>query len=135
MKPTKEEILPIREKVDVVRIRRMVRDWSGRMGFGLVEQTKMITAASELARNALDHGGGGEVVLQEVVRGERRGLRVTFRDEGPGIPDVGRALQDGFSTGTGLGLGLSGAGRLVDEMDVESAVDEGTRVTIIRWAS
>jgi len=133
MSAVREEVLPIREKTDIVRIRRRVREWSGAIGFGLVEQTKMITAASELARNALDHGGGGEVELREVDLGGRRGLRLEFRDDGPGIPDVQRALQDGFSTGTGLGLGLAGASRLVNEFHIDSEPGCGTRVAITRW--
>lgn len=130
-----EQVVPIRETGDVVRVRRAVRDRCRRIGLGLVEQTKTVTAASELARNALDHGGGGEALVQEVSRGEVRGLRVEFRDDGPGIADVERALEDGFSTGPGLGLGLAGAGRLVDEMDIRSAPGQGTRVTIVRWRS
>ena len=116
----REDVLPIREKADIVRIRQQVREWSGRLGFGLVEQTKLITAASELARNTLDHGGGGEMAMHEVEDGGRRGLRLRFADDGPGIPDVQRALQDGFSTGAGLGLGLSGASRLVNDFEIDS---------------
>lgn len=133
MNELREEVLPIREKADIVRIRQRVRERSGEIGFGLVEQTKMITAASELARNALDHGGGGEMRLTVVEANDRRGLRLAFSDRGPGISDVERALQDGFSTGAGLGLGLAGASRLVNDFAIESAPGEGTRVTITRW--
>lgn len=134
MKIVREATLPIREKGDIVTVRRRVREWSAEAGFGLVEQTKLVTAASELARNALDHGGGGRVHLQD-VEGSRRGLRLVFEDEGPGIPDVERALRDGYSTGSGLGLGLAGAGRLVSDLEIESAPGEGTRVTAVRWTS
>lgn len=127
------ESLPIRSKHDIVRIRQAVRQRAGELGFGLVDQTKMITAASELARNALDHGGGGEMRMETVADDGREGLRLTFEDEGPGIPDLDRALRDGYSTGAGLGLGLAGAGRLVNDIDIDSGPGRGTRVTITRW--
>ena len=127
------ESLPIQGKHDIVRIRQAVRRRAGEIGFGLVEQTKMITAASELARNALDHGGGGTMRMEVVDDGRRRGLRLVFEDSGPGIPDLARAMRDGYSSGGGLGLGLSGAGRLVNEIDVDSAPGRGTKVTIVRW--
>ena len=127
------ESLPIQGKHDIVRIRQAVRRRAGELGFGLVEQTKMITAASELARNALDHGGGGTMHMEVVDDGKRRGLRLVFEDSGPGIPDLDRAMRDGYSSGSGLGLGLSGAGRLVNEIDVDSAPGQGTKVTIVRW--
>ncbi len=133
MNVVREETLPIREKADIVRIRQRVRSWTGDLGFGLVEQTKMITAASELARNALDHGRGGCVEIRELKEGGRRGLRLAFADEGPGIRDLQRALQDGYSSGAGMGLGLSGAKRLVNDFEIESQPGEGTRVTITRW--
>ncbi len=133
MPAAKRETLPIREKQDIVRIRQVVRSWSADLRFGLVDQTKMITAASELARNALDHGGGGSVLLEVVEESSRRGLRLTFEDRGPGIADLDAALRDGFSTGPGLGLGLSGAGRLVNDFAIESEPGRGTRVTITRW--
>lgn len=133
MRVVREKDLPIREKADIVRIRQRVRTWTGDLGFGLVEQTKMITAASELARNALDHGRGGHVEIRELNEGDRRGLRLVFADEGPGIPDLQRALQDGYSSGAGMGLGLSGAKRLVNDFEIESKPGEGTRVTITRW--
>jgi serine/threonine-protein kinase RsbT len=103
------------------------------LGFSLVEQTKMVTAASELARNALDHGGGGKVQLQVLNNEMRRGLKLTFIDEGPGIQDLEQALRDGFSTGSGMGLGLSGAKRLANEFEIESAPGKGTKVMITRW--
>jgi len=103
------------------------------MGFSLVEQTKIVTAASELARNALDYGGGGEARLEVIQNELRRGLKVTFVDQGPGISDLEQALKDGFSTGTGMGLGLSGAKRLVNEFEIDSAPGRGTKVSITRW--
>ena len=129
----RSETLPVQTKHDIVRARQTVRTWAKELGLGLVDQTKMITAASELARNTLDHGGGGSMRM-EVVEGERRrGLRLVFEDDGPGIPDLDRAMRDGYSTGNGLGLGLSGAGRLVNELQVEARSQGGTRVTIVRW--
>jgi serine/threonine-protein kinase RsbT len=104
-------------------------------GFSLVDQTKLVTAASELARNALEHGGGGTMRLELIINGTRRGLRLTFEDEGPGISDVDQALKDGYTTGGGLGLGLGGAKRLSNEFDIHSKPGEGTRVTITRWRS
>lgn len=127
------ETLPIGGKHDIVRIRQAVRRRAGELGFGLVDQTKMITAASELARNALDHGGGGAVHMETVDDGRRRGLRLVFEDQGPGIENLDRALRDGFSTGSGLGLGLAGAGRLVNHIEIDSAPGRGTKVTIVRW--
>jgi serine/threonine-protein kinase RsbT len=129
------ESLPIRSPHDIVRIRQAVRRRAGELGFGLVDQTKMITAASELARNALDHGGGGDMHMQVVDDGRRPGLRLVFEDQGPGIESLDRALRDGYSTGAGLGLGLSGAGRLVNQMEIDSQPGRGTRVTITRWKS
>jgi len=127
------DTLPIRLDSDVVVVRQNVRSWALDMGFGLVDQTKIVTAASELARNALIYGGGGTVRLDALNNGPRRGLRLTFEDNGPGIPDIKLAMKDGYSTGTGLGLGLSGAKRLSNEFDIHSKVGEGTRVTITRW--
>lgn len=125
--------MPVRSDSDVVLVRQQVRAWSVEQGFGLVDQTKMVTAASELARNTLIHGGGGTVRLESLNDSMRRGLRLTFEDRGPGIPDIKLAMKDGYSTGTGLGLGLSGAKRLSSEFDLHSTVGEGTRVTITRW--
>lgn len=127
------EALPIRSETDIVLIRQAVRNRTAGLGFSLVDQTKMITAASELARNALHYGGGGTATLEVLQEGTRSGLRVTFEDQGPGIPDVDRAMADGFTTGSGLGLGLGGARRLVNEFEIRSEVGQGTTVTITRW--
>jgi len=125
--------MEIRASNHVVLVRQAVRKWAIDLGFSLVDQTKMITAASELARNALDYGGGGTVRLEALENGHRRGLRLTFEDQGPGIPDIDKALTDGYTTGKGLGMGLSGSKRLVNEFEIASRVGEGTRVTITRW--
>jgi serine/threonine-protein kinase RsbT len=130
---TKSETLPIRSETDIVQVRQAVRTWCADLGFSLVEQTKMVTAASELARNTYGHGKGGEVKLEALVDGMRKGLRLTFEDKGPGIPDITLAMRDGYTTGGGLGMGLPGAKRLVTEFDIASKVGEGTRVTIARW--
>ena len=127
------DTLPIANSDDVVRVRQRVRMRAVEAGLGLVDQTKIITAASELARNTLDYGGGGEVRIETLQNGLRKGLRLTFEDTGPGIADLQQALMDGFTTGGGLGLGLSGAKRLSNEFDIQSVVGEGTRVTIARW--
>jgi serine/threonine-protein kinase RsbT len=128
---------PVRVEIaaneDVVLVRQRAREQAQRAGFSLLETTKLVTAASELARNALEHGGGGFAVLEVVTDGARRGVRMTFADEGPGIPDVEEALRDGFTTGGGLGLGLGGSRRLVSEFPIESEVGRGTRVQVIRW--
>lgn len=124
---------PIDTAEDVVAVRQAVRQRAIQLGFNLVDQTKIVTAASELARNTLQYGGGGTLRIEEVQRGARRGLRLVFEDNGPGIPDIGLALKDGYTTGNGLGLGLSGAKRLSNEFAIESTPGEGTRVTIVRW--
>jgi serine/threonine-protein kinase RsbT len=129
----RHETHPIRSGEDVVGVRRVVREWAIATGFGLVDQTKIVTAASELARNALEHGGGGTVRLEALNDGDRRGLRLVFEDQGPGIADVELALRDGFTTGGGLGLGLGGARRLSHEFEIDSKPREGTRVAIVRW--
>jgi len=129
----RDETLLIRSSEDVVRVRRVVRERAVAQGFSLVDQTKIVTAASELARNTLTYGGGGSVKLEELNDAARRGIRLTFTDEGPGIPDIERALTDGYTTGTGLGLGLGGAKRLSNEFAISSRQGEGTRVTITRW--
>ncbi len=126
------ECVPVVSEADIVAVRRRVRETSARLGFTLVDQTKVVTAASELARNTLIHGGGGEMELI-TLNGPRVGIRLSFQDKGPGIPDIQLALRDGFTTGTGLGLGLGGAKRLVNEFELTSRVGEGTRVTITRW--
>ncbi|MEH2137874.1 anti-sigma regulatory factor [Nostoc sp.] len=129
----KTETLNIQSSGDVVLVRQAVRQLGVEIGFSLVDQTKIVTAASELARNTLDYGGGGTVKLETLQEGRRRGLRLTFEDRGPGIPDIELALKDGFTTGGGLGMGLGGAKRLANEFEIQSAVGEGTRVTIVRW--
>ena len=127
------EVLSIRSPSDIVAVRQTARTWCVEQGLSLVDQTKLVTAASEIARNTLDYGGGGTVRLEALQEGIRRGVRLVFEDRGPGIPDVERALQDGYTTGTGMGLGLGGTRRLVNEFAIESAPGVGTRVTIARW--
>lgn len=126
------ETLPVKMEPDVVTVRRRVRELSAHLGFGLVDQTKVVTAASELARNTIIHGGGGEMKM-EALNGPRTGIRLTFEDRGPGIPDIEIALRDGFTTGSGLGLGLGGSKRLVNDFEIVSRVGEGTKVVITRW--
>ena len=133
MAVTKDESMPIVTSNDVVHVRQVVREWAVAQGLSLVDQTKIVTAASELARNTIEYGGGGRVRLEALNSETRRGLRLTFEDEGPGIPDLELALKDGYTTGGGLGLGLSGARRLSNEFEIVSRVGEGTRVTITRW--
>jgi serine/threonine-protein kinase RsbT len=128
-----DEIRPVRSPEDVVRVRQVVRAFAVDIGFSLVDQTKIVTAASELARNTLTHGGGGTVRLEAVESGGRRGLKLVFEDKGPGIADLQLALKDGYTTSGGFGLGLGGARRLSNEFAVESTLGEGTRVTIVRW--
>ncbi|SRR6266481_7339244 len=125
------ETVPLVSEPDVVNVRRRVREVAGRLGFSLVDQTKVVTAASELARNTLIHGGGGAMELT-MLNGPRVGLRLSFQDKGPGIPDIELALRDGFTTGSGLGLGLGGAKRLANEFEIVST-GEGTKVTVTRW--
>jgi serine/threonine-protein kinase RsbT len=129
----RSETFPLRAAEDVVRLRQAVRAWAVDLGFSLIDQTKVVTAASELARNTVDHGGGGTARLEALQEGSRRGVRVTFEDKGPGMADVERALQDGFTTGRGLGLGLGGARRLSSDFSIDSRVGQGTRVMITRW--
>ena len=124
---------PLRSDEDVVRARQLARQWSIELGFSLVDQTKIVTAASELARNTILHGGGGAMRLEMLDEGARRGLRLTFEDQGPGIVDIEQALKDGFTTGSGLGLGLSGSRRLMSEFAISSQAGLGTRVTTVRW--
>jgi serine/threonine-protein kinase RsbT len=118
---------------DIVRVRQKVRAMAVEMGFGLVDQTKIVTAASELARNTVQHGGGGGMRLQTLRESNRRGLRLVFEDRGPGIPDVEQAMKDGYTTVDGLGLGLGGARRLCNEFQISSKLGEGTQVTITCW--
>ena len=133
MAASSRDLLDIRSSADVVAVRQAARALAELAGLSLVDQTKLVTAASELARNTLDYGGGGTVQLETVENGIRRGVRLTFEDAGPGIPNVAEALKDGFTTGNGLGLGLGGARRLVNDFAIESAPGQGTRVTIARW--
>lgn len=130
---TRADTLRVRTSEDVVRVRQEVRARAIEIGLGIVDQTKIVTAASELARNTLDYGGGGLVRVELVQEGARKGLRLTFEDEGPGIPDIGLALSDGYTTGSGLGLGLGGAKRLSNEFEIRSVVGEGTRISVVRW--
>ncbi len=125
--------LPIRAADDIVRVRQLARECAVACGFSLIDQTKLVTAASELARNTLEHGGGGEVELLVLREGMRPGLRLVFTDSGPGIPDLELALKDGYTTGGGLGLGLGGARRLSSEFEIQSKPSVGTRVSITRW--
>jgi serine/threonine-protein kinase RsbT len=129
----RSETMPIVVDADVVLVRQKVRAWATEQGFGLVDQTKIVTAASELARNTLVHGGGGSLRLESHNDGARKGLRLIFEDHGQGIPDIELAMKDGYTTGTGLGLGLSGAKRLSNEFEIQSRPGEGTRVWITRW--
>ncbi|WP_422750731.1 ATP-binding protein [Micromonospora sp. WMMD1219] len=124
----------IRSDEDVVRVRQLVRTTAVAVRLSLVDQTKLVTAASELARNTLIYGGGGSAEVSTVSDGRRRGVRIVFADEGPGIPDLDLALTDGYTTGGGLGLGLSGARRLVDDFDIRTVVGEGTRITVTKWS-
>lgn len=133
MTTLKSESVAVVGPADVVSLRQKVRAWTTELKFSLVDQTKMITASSELARNTLDHGGGGKCLMEIISNGSRTGLRLTFEDQGPGIPDMDLALKDGYSTGGGMGLGLSGSKRLVNEFQIASKVGEGTRVCVVRW--
>lgn len=129
----RDDLMDVRSSDDIVRVRQQVRARATEAGLGLVDQTKIVTAASELARNMLDYGGGGTVRLETVQDAGRRGVRLIFEDQGPGIPDIQQALRDGFTSGGGLGLGLGGAKRLSSEFDIVSVPGKGTRVTIARW--
>ena len=133
MPTTKTERLEIKQSDDVVRVRQLTRTFAVEVGLSLVDQTKIITASSELARNTLDYGGGGEVAVEMVDQGGRRGVRLTFTDKGPGIADIDQALKDGFTSGKGMGLGLGGAKRLCNEFSINSKPGEGTKVMIARW--
>jgi serine/threonine-protein kinase RsbT len=128
-----DETMPIRTSDDVVRVRQAVRARAVSAGFSLVEQTKLVTAASEIGRNTLDYGGGGTLRIEVVANGRRRGVRLTFVDQGPGIADLTLAMKDGYTSGGGLGLGLGGAKRLSNEFEVRSTPGQGTVVTLARW--
>jgi len=127
--------MPVEREQDVVPFRSRVKEYAVKIKMGLVNQTKLITAASELVRNMLRYGNGGNVLIEVVSRGRDSGIRLTFVDQGPGIADISIALKDGYSTGKSLGLGLPGARRLVNEFDIQSVVGKGTTVTIIKWAN
>ena len=133
MSVTDRFVQPIHSSEDIVRVRQITRERAVAQGFSLVDQTKLVTAASELARNTLEYGGGGEVSVETLNDGSRRGVRLTFSDQGPGIENLELALKDGYTTGNGLGLGLSGAKRLSNEFEIDSKPGQGTRVMIARW--
>jgi len=129
----KSETLSLTTHTDIVLARQKARQWAIELGFRLIDQTKIVTATSELARNTVDYGGGGVMRLEVIKDGMRNGFRLTFEDEGPGIPDINLALQDGYTTGNGMGLGLSGSKRLMDDMTISSAPGQGTQISIVRW--
>ena len=127
------EVVALQDEQDVVRARQAVRTRMQELRFSLVDQTKMITAASELARNTVIHGGGGQMSIEVLVNGTRTGVRLTFEDNGPGIADLTLAMTDGWTSGGGLGMGLPGTKRLVNDFHIESAAGQGTRIVIARW--
>jgi serine/threonine-protein kinase RsbT len=135
MLTTRNETVQVRAAPDVVNVRQVVRTWCMAIGMGLVDLTKIVTAASEIARNTLDYGKGGTMLIEELRDGLKAGVRLTFADEGPGIPDIARAMTDGYTSGNGMGLGLGGTKRLVDQFDLESTPGAGTRITITKWKS
>lgn len=130
----KSELLPVRTPEDVVLVRTSVRKMAAELRFGIVDQTKIVTAASEIARNTLDYGRGGDLRMEAVDNGLKTGLRLIFADRGPGISDIDQALRDGFTSGNGMGLGLGGTRRLMDEFEIVSRLNEGTIVTITKWS-
>jgi serine/threonine-protein kinase RsbT len=129
----KSEVHPIAVADDVVKVRQIARLWATELKFSLVDQTKLVTATSELARNTLEHGKGGTMRIEQVENSSRKGIKLVFDDQGPGIPDIALALRDGYTTGGGMGLGLSGSKRLVNEFEIKSEVGRGTTVAITRW--
>jgi serine/threonine-protein kinase RsbT len=133
MNVLKRDVQPLHSSTDVVLARQKVRQWATELRFSLVDQTKLVTAASELARNAFDHGKGGAMSMEVLSMNGKSGLRLVFEDHGPGIADIEQALKDGFTTGAGMGLGLGGSKRLVNEFGIESEIGKGTKVTITRW--
>jgi serine/threonine-protein kinase RsbT len=133
MNVLKRDLQHLKNSNDMVLARQKVRQWAIELRFSLVDQTKLVTAASELARNALEHGHGGVMIVESVANGAKSGLRLVFEDQGPGIPDIDMALKDGFTSGSGLGLGLGGSKRLVNDFNIESEVGKGTKVTVTRW--
>ena len=128
-----KEVMTIVREIDVIPFRNRLKEYAVKIGMGLVNQTKIITAASELARNMLKYADGGKVTIEVITKGRENGIRLTFKDEGPGIPDIGLAMKDGWSTAKSLGLGLPGTKRLVSEFDIKSEVGKGTTVTVIKW--
>ena len=128
-----KEVMTIVREIDVIPFRNRLKEYAVKIGMGLVNQTKIITAASELARNMLKYAKGGKATIEVVNKGRENGIRLTFTDQGPGIPDIGNAMKDGFSTGRSLGLGLPGTKRLVSEFNIQSEVGKGTTVTVIKW--
>jgi serine/threonine-protein kinase RsbT len=133
LKIEKSETLPLKSDEHIVMVRQTVRKRAIELGFRLVDQTKIVTAASEIARNTIIYGGGGDCTIETLSNEVRRGLKIVFEDKGPGIPDIDQAMKDGFTTGGGLGLGLSGTKRLVNEFDIQSKAGEGTRVSFVKW--
>jgi serine/threonine-protein kinase RsbT len=133
MIPGRKVTIPLRKSEDIVRMRQAVREHAIAQGFSLVDQTKIVTAASELARNTIEYGGGGDVEIVEVMNGTRKGVQLVFEDHGPGIADISLAMKDGYTSGHGLGLGLGGAKRLSNEFSIDSRPGQGTRVVITRW--
>ncbi|HET7883802.1 MAG TPA: anti-sigma regulatory factor [Acetobacteraceae bacterium] len=133
MQPDSAETMPLRTSDDVVRVRQAVRARAVAAGFSLVDQTKIVTAASEIGRNTIDYGGGGTLRIEVLRNGQRRGVRLIFEDQGPGIADITAVMKDGYTTGSGLGLGLGGAKRLCNEFDIRSAPGQGTTITLARW--
>jgi serine/threonine-protein kinase RsbT len=133
MEVLRSEILSVKCSEDVVKVRTSVRKLAAELSFGLVDQTKIVTAASEIARNTVDYGRGGELHMEAIRNGLKTGLRLTFVDHGPGIRDLDRALTDGFTTGNGMGLGLGGTRRLMDDFQIASKLNEGTTVAITKW--
>ena len=131
----KSELIPLRSEADIVSVRQIVRKWAIAQSFNLIDQTKIVTATSELARNTVIHAGGGTVKIEALEEGPRKCVRLTFEDQGPGIPDIELALRDGYTTGRGLGLGLGGSKRLCNEFEIQSEVGKGTRITVARWHS
>ena len=129
----RSETIPVRTEADFLLVRQLVRERATELGFSILDLTKIVTAASELGRNTLIHGGGGTMLLETVADDERRGVRLTFEDKGPGIADLAQAMTDGFTTKRGMGRGLGGAKRLVHEFEIVSLVGEGMRVTVTRW--
>jgi serine/threonine-protein kinase RsbT len=134
MEVIKSDSLPVRSSEDVVTVRTSVRKYAAELRFGIVDQTKIVTAASEIARNTIDYGRGGILRIECLNNGLKRGLRLVFTDKGPGIGDIEKALRDGYTSGTGMGLGLGGTRRLMDEFDIASKLNEGTTVTITKWS-